>query len=48
MIYLQESDFDIGTSKDPILFSQAMESNDSDKWIDAINEELKSMYQNEV
>ena len=25
-----------------------MESNDSDKWVDAINEELKSMDQNEV
>ena len=48
VIYLQESDFDIGTSKDPVSFSQAMESNDSTKWIDAMNDELKSMEQNEV
>ena len=32
VIYLQESDFDIGLSKDPISFSQALESVDSTKW----------------
>jgi hypothetical protein len=48
VVYLQESDFDIGTCKDPVSFSQAIESNDSAKWINVVNDELKSMDQNEV
>jgi transposase InsO family protein len=48
VVYLQEFDFDIGTCKDPVSFSQAIESNDSAKWINAMNDELKSMDQNEV
>ena len=48
MVYLQESDYDIVTSKDSISFSQAISCDDSDKWIDAINDELKSMDQNKV
>jgi hypothetical protein len=48
VVYLQESDFDIGTCMDPISFSQAIESNDSAKWINSMNDELKSMDQNEV
>ena len=48
ILYLQESDYDIGTSKDPISFSQAISCNDYDKWIDAMNDELKSMDQNKV
>jgi len=48
VIYLQESDFDIGINKDPVSFSQAIESTESDKWIDAMNEELKSMEYNKV
>jgi transposase InsO family protein len=48
VVYLQESDFDIGTSKDPVSFSQAIEGNNSVKWIDAMNDELKSMDQNKV
>jgi hypothetical protein len=48
VVYLQESDFDIGTCKDPVSFSQAIESNDSAKWINAMNDELKLMDQNEV
>jgi len=31
VVYLQESDFDIGLNKDPVSFSQAIESNESDK-----------------
>ena len=31
VVYLQESDFDIGIRKDPVSFSQAMESDDSSK-----------------
>ena len=47
-MYLQESDFDIGIRKDPISFSQAMESDDSRKWMEVMNEELKSMAHNGV
>jgi hypothetical protein len=48
VVYLQESEFDIGICNDPISYSQAIKSNDSDKWIDAMNEELKSMDKNQV
>ena len=48
IIYFQESDFDIGVKEDPISFSQAIKSDDSNKWIDAIKEELKSMSINKV
>ena len=48
VVYLQESDFDIRIKKDPILFSQAICSDDSTKWVDAMNDELKSMCQNDV
>ena len=48
LVYLQEFDYVLGTSKDPVSFSQAIESSDSEKWINAINDELKSMEQNEV
>ena len=43
MIYLQGSDFDISINKDPVSFSLAIESNESNKWIDAMKDELKSM-----
>ena len=33
---------------DPINFCQAMESSNSQKWIDAMNEEIKSMKDNNV
>ena len=48
VLYLQESDYDIGIKRDPLSFSQAIESNDSEKWYDAMKEELKSMVQNDV
>ena len=48
MVCLQESDFDIGIRKDPVSFSQAMESDDSSKWMESMNEELKSMAHNGV
>jgi len=48
MVYLQESDLDVGIKNDPISFSQAIECNESDKWIDAMKDELKSMEQNKV
>lgn len=43
VVYLQESDFDIRINKDPVGFSQAIDSADSNKWIDAMNDEMKSM-----
>ena len=43
MVYLQESDYDCGINNDPVLFSQAINSDKFDKWIDAMKEELKSM-----
>ena len=48
VVYLQDSDFGIGIRKDPVSFSQAMESDDSSKWMEAMNEELKSMAHNGV
>ncbi|XP_075091938.1 uncharacterized protein LOC142172071 [Nicotiana tabacum] len=48
IVYLQEPDFDIGLNKDPILYSQAMESNESDKWINDMKEELKSIEYNKI
>ena len=43
MVYLHESDLDIGTSKDLVAFSQAIKGVDSIKWINAIKDEMKSM-----
>ena len=48
VIYLHKSDFDIRINKDPVSFSQAIKSNESNKWINAMNEELKSMKYNKV
>ena len=48
MVYLHESDFDIGTSTDPISFSQAIKSVDSIKWMDAMKDEMKSINQNKA
>ena len=48
VVYLQESEFDIGIYNDLISYSHAIKSNDSEKWIDAMNEELKSMDKNQV
>ncbi|KAF3656674.1 hypothetical protein FXO37_15359 [Capsicum annuum] len=39
---------DLGIEDDPDSFSQAIESNNSDKWINAMKDELKSMEQNKV
>jgi len=48
VVYMQESDYDIGINKDPVSFSHAVESKESMEWINAMKEELKSMQQNEV
>ncbi|CAL1384073.1 unnamed protein product [Linum trigynum] len=46
--YLQKLESDLGLYHDPISFSQAMESEHSDKWLAVAKEEMKSMYKNEV
>ena len=48
MVYLQESEYDLGIDNDPVSFSQAIESENSIKWLDAMKEELKSMDHNKV
>ena len=48
MVYLQESEFDIGIDEDPISFSQDIESINSTKWVDVMRDGLKSMDHNEV
>ncbi|XP_059629531.1 uncharacterized protein LOC132272391 [Cornus florida] len=48
VVYLHESNFDIAICKDPVTYSQAINSTNSINWINAMNEELKSMEQNKV
>ena len=48
LVYFQELDFDCGIDEDPVSFSQAINSDKSDKWINAMKEELKSMAENNV
>jgi transposase InsO family protein len=46
VVYLQELENDLGIDKDPVSFSEAINCNNSDKWLNAMKEELKSMEQN--
>ena len=49
VVYLQEHEFDVGMlENDPINFQQAMKDSNSHKWIDAMNEKIKSMADNDV
>ena len=49
IVFLQEQEFDIGAMEDdPTNFHQALESSKSQEWIDAMNEEIKSMKDNDV
>ena len=48
IVYLQESDFDIGPKDDPTLFSQAISDSNSTLWYDAMKEEMESMAKNQV
>ena len=49
VVFLQEHEVDIGVVEDdPINFRQAIESSNSQKWIDATNEEMKSVKDNDV
>ncbi|KAJ4729164.1 Retrovirus-related Pol polyprotein from transposon TNT 1-94 [Melia azedarach] len=48
IVFLQEHEVDSGVMEDdPIKFRQAIESSNSQKWIDAMNEEIKSMKDND-
>ena len=49
VVFLQEHEVDIGVVEDdPVNFRQAIESSNSQKWIDAMNEEMKFMKDNDV
>ncbi|RDX68105.1 hypothetical protein CR513_52942, partial [Mucuna pruriens] len=49
IVFLQEHEDGIGlTEDDSINFCQAMQSSNSQKWIDAMKDELKSMQDNDV
>jgi transposase InsO family protein len=49
VMFLQEHEDGIGlTEEDPINFSQAMQSSNSLKWVDAMKDEMKSMADNDV
>ena len=49
VVFLQEHEVDIGVVEDdPINFCQAIEISNSQKWIDVMNEKMKSMKDNDV
>ena len=48
VVYLQESDYNIGAENDPETFSQAMSSRESNLWYDAMRDEMNSMASNGV
>jgi hypothetical protein len=48
VVYLQESDYNIGAENDPESFSQAMSCKESELWYDAMKEEMNSIKSNEV
>jgi hypothetical protein len=48
VVYLQESDYNIGAKNDPESFSQAMSCKESELWYDAMKEEMNSIKSNEV
>ena len=48
VVYLHEFESDLGIENDPMTFSQAMNDVNSNKWFEAMKDELKSMVHNEV
>uniref|UniRef100_A0A2N9I1B8 Retrovirus-related Pol polyprotein from transposon TNT 1-94 n=1 Tax=Fagus sylvatica TaxID=28930 RepID=A0A2N9I1B8_FAGSY len=48
VVYLQESDYNIGAENDPESFSQAMSCKESELWYNAMKEEMNSMKSNGV
>ncbi|RVW94724.1 Retrovirus-related Pol polyprotein from transposon TNT 1-94 [Vitis vinifera] len=47
-VYLNECDYDVGLESDPTSYDQAINSENSTLWLYAMEEELKSMKDNEV
>jgi len=48
VVYLQESENDLSVDNDPVSFSEAINGDNFDKWLDAMKDELKSVAQNDV
>ncbi|RVW94600.1 Retrovirus-related Pol polyprotein from transposon TNT 1-94 [Vitis vinifera] len=48
VVYLQESDYNIGAENDPKSFSQAMSCKESELWYNAMKDEMSSMKCNDV
>ena len=48
IVYLQEHEFDVGTSSESVTFQEAMNSPQSVLWMDAMKDELNSMSQNKI
>ncbi|GJS29764.1 retrovirus-related pol polyprotein from transposon TNT 1-94, partial [Tanacetum coccineum] len=46
--YLNEDDYDLGKVKDPIFYKDAINTNQLTQWLEAVNDELKSMQINDV
>ena len=48
IVYALEHESDLSMDNDPVSFKEAVESNNSEKWYNAMKEELKSMTDNNV
>ena len=48
IVYALKHENDLSMNNDPVSFKEAVESNNSEKWYNAIKEELKSMTDNNV
>jgi len=48
IVYLQESNYNIGAENDPETFYQAMSCKESNLWYDAMKDEMNSMQSNRV
>ena len=48
IVYALEYESDLSMDNDPVSFKEAVESNNSEKWYNAMKEELKSMTDNNV
>ncbi|GJR01908.1 retrovirus-related pol polyprotein from transposon TNT 1-94 [Tanacetum coccineum] len=46
--YLNEDDYNLGKIEDPIFYKDAINSNQSTRWLKAMNDELKSIQINDV
>ena len=43
VVYLWEQNFDVGIKDDPMTFSQTIRNAESDKWLNAMKDEMASM-----